>query len=153
MKTKKILLAALIACFTLTGCDKLMSNGKDNEVPKEEAPVTENATDDKNAENKDENQKDENSEENTENNDSQTADTENTDEKAGENANSDADPKASLEQAIFDNRTKARAIELLLDMAPEQVANIKPQLEEMLDNSNSLLEEAQKALDELNSQQ
>lgn len=140
MKTKKILLAALIACFTLTGCDKLMSNGKDNEVPKEEAPVTENAPDDKDAKNKDENTDDE----------KQTdQDSENTDGEMAENSNADGDVKSNLEQAIFDNRTKARAIELLLDMAPEQVANIKPELEEMLENSNSLLEEAQAALDSL----
>lgn len=140
MKTKKILLAALIACFTLTGCDNLMKNGKDNEAPKEEAPVTENATDDKDAENKDENPGNE---------ESTDQDSENTDEEMDENSNADVDAKASLEQAIFDNRTKARAIELLLDMAPEQVANIKPELEEMLENSNNLLEEAQAILDSL----
>lgn len=65
-------------------------------------------------------------------------------------ATDDASAKSMLEQAIFDNRTQARAIEILLDLNPVTIQDIKPELESLLAESNDLLARAQEALDQLN---
>ena len=58
----------------------------------------------------------------------------------------------ALEQAIFDNRSSARAVEILFELSPETANAHADQLNELLDNSNSLLERAQSALDQLKAQ-
>ena len=161
--TSKTILATLALSLALVGCDNVVKNDKEGEAPvveenTENAPAenSEEATDDKAAdqasENTDENT-DENADENaTEDNDENAAEgEENAEETEDDMADaSDKDIRETLEQAIFDNRTQARAIEILLEMTPEQVADIKPELEQMLEDSNQLIDEAQAALDELN---
>ena len=167
--TSKTILATLALSLALVGCDNVVKNDKEGEAPvveentenTENAPAenAEEATDDKTADQASENT-DENTDENTEENADENA-TEDTDENAAEgeeNAEeaeddmadaSDKDIRETLEQAIFDNRTQARAIEILLEMTPEKVADIKPELEQMLEDSNQLIDEAQAALDQL----
>lgn len=157
--TSKTILATLALSLALVGCDNVVKNDKEGEAPvveenTENAPAenAEEATDDKAAD-----QASENTDENTEENADENA-TEDTKESAEENAEeteddiadaSDKDIRETLEQAIFDNRTQARAIEILLEMTPEQVADIKPELEQMLEDSNQLIDEAQATLDQL----
>ena len=160
--TSKTILATLALSLALVGCDNVVKNDKEGE-----APVVEENTENAPAENaeettdqKAEDQASENADENTDENADENA-TEDTDENAAEgeeNAEeaeddmadaSDKDIRETLEQAIFDNRTQARAIEILLEMTPEQVADIKPELEQMLEDSNQLIDEAQATLDQL----
>ena len=160
--TSKTILATLALSLALVGCDNVVKNDKEGEAPvveenTENAPAenAEEATDDKAAD-----QASENTDENTDENADENA-TEDTEENAAEgeeNAEeaeddmadaSDQDIRETLEQAIFDNRTQARAIEILLEMTPEQVADIKPELEQMLQDSNQLIDEAQATLDQL----
>lgn len=162
--TSKTILATLALSLALVGCDNVVKNDKEGEAPvveenTENAPAenAEEATDDKAAD-----QASENTDENTEENAEATEDTDENaaegEENAEENAEqaeddmadaSDKDIRERLEQAIFDNRTQARAIEILLEMTPEKVADIKPELEQMLEDSNQLIDEAQAALDQL----
>lgn len=156
--TSKTVLATLALSLALVGCDNVVKNDKEGEAPvveenTENAPAenSEEATDDKAAD-----QASENTDENTDEN--ATEDTEENAAEGEENAeesendmadSSDKDIRETLEQAIFDNRTQARAIEILLEMTPEQVADIKPELEQMLEDSNQLIDEAQATLDQL----
>ena len=160
--TSKTILATLALSLALVGCDNVVKNDKEGEAPvveenTENAPAenAEESTDDKAAdqasENADENT-DENADENaTEDTDENTAEGEENAEEAEDDMAdaSDKDIRETLEQAIFDNRTQARAIEILLEMTPEQVADIKPELEQMLQDSNQLIDEAQATLDQL----
>lgn len=145
--TSKTILATLALSLALVGCDNVVKNDKEGE-----APVVEENTENAPAENAEESTDDKAADQASENTD------ENTDENAEENADqteddmanvSDKDIRETLEQAIFDNRTQARAIEILLEMTPEQVADIKPELEQMLEDSNQLIDEAQATLDQL----
>ena len=158
--TSKTILATLALSLALVGCDNVVKNDKEGEAPVVEentenasAENAEEATDDKAAD-----QASENTDENTEENAEATEDTEENAAEGEENAEeaeddmadaSDKDIRETLEQAIFDNRTQARAIEILLEMTPEQVADIKPELEQMLQDSNQLIDEAQATLDQL----
>lgn len=163
--TSKTILATLALSLALVGCDNVVKNDKEGEAPvveentenTENAPAenAEEATDDKAADQASENT-DENTEENaTEDTDENAAEGEENAEENAEEAEddmadaSDKDIRETLEQAIFDNRTQARAIEILLEMTPEQVADIKPELEQMLEDSNQLIDEAQATLDQL----
>ena len=158
--TSKTIFATLALSLALVGCDNVVKNDKEGEAPvveenTENAPAenAEEATDDKAAD-----QASENADENTEENAEATEDTDENAAEVEENAEeaeddmadaSDKDIRETLEQAIFDNRTQARAIEILLEMTPEKVADIKPELEQMLEDSNQLIDEAQATLDQL----
>ena len=157
--TSKTILATLALSLALVGCDNVVKNDKEGEAPvveenTENAPAenaeetTDQTAEDQASENTDENA-DENSEEDPAEGTEENAD-ENAEETEDDMANaSDQDIRETLEQAIFDNRTQARAIEILLEMTPEKVADIKPELEQMLEDSNQLIDEAQAALDQL----
>lgn len=159
--TSKTILATLALSLALVGCDNVVKNDKEGEAPvvEENTENTENApaenaektTDDMAADQTSENA-DESAEENTEDNAAEGEENaeENAEEAKDDMADaSDKDVRETLEQAIFDNRTQARAIEILLEMTPEKVADIKPELEQMLEDSNQLIDEAQAALDQL----
>lgn len=156
--TSKTILATLALSLALVGCDNVVKNDKEGEAPvveenTENAPAenAEEATDQKAADQASENA-DENTDENaTEDTDENAAEGEENAEEAEDDMAdaSDKDIRETLEQAIFDNRTQARAIEILLEMTPEQVADIKPELEQMLQDSNQLIDEAQATLDQL----
>lgn len=166
MKFNKTLAAALLLTFTLTGCNNVV----DNKANEGESPVVEeNTADDAGAETTEsedatETTEDEETVETTEI-DPKEADSEDatetdaeTTEDASETASVDTsnmsveEKKEVLEKAIFENRSRARAAELLLEMTPEKVEDIAPQLHELIDESNALLEKAQLALEQLDAQ-
>lgn len=173
MKLNKTLASALLLSVVLTGCDNMVKNeNNDANAPVVEENTSENANEAQNTEENaqapaetTENTADsENAEENTAGEEAtENADQANTEEESGEEANSEtaststegmtAEQKVeALEQAIFDNRSSARAVEILFELSPETANAHADQLNELLDNSNSLLERAQSALDQLKAQ-
>lgn len=154
MKFNKTLAAALLLTVTLTGCDNMVSNENttdDNspvvEENKAETTETEETVEDKAGE--------ESAESETDTKEAATeGETETTDEEATEEtkdtSNLSTEEKiAALEQSIFDNRSSARAVELLFELSPETANENADVLNQLLEDSNSLLEKAQTALDEL----
>ena len=151
-KTSKTVFATLALSLALVGCDSVVKNDKDGKAP----VVEENTSEDSKAkENAPSDEKDEDKATDTKSEEETSVDS---DEKSEEDSKkeeddmanaSDQDIREALDQAIFDNRSQARAIEILLEMTPEKVADIKPELEEMLEESNKLIDEAQATLDEL----
>ena len=169
MKLNKTLLAALVLTLGLTGCDSMVNNK--NQEKEADAPVVEENKDQaegteegkeaaetpENEESADMAENDGESEEASENADGEEAANaeENKDNEEASETTSTADmtveeKREALEQAIFDNRSQARAAELLLEMAPEKVEDIRPQLEALIEKSNDVLARAQQALDQLN---
>ncbi len=173
MKFNKTLAAALLLTFTLTGCNNVV----DNKATEGESPVVEEntaddagteATEGEDATETTETTEDEETVETTEidpkeadsEDDTETdAEEDETDSEEGsERAKTDTsnmsveEKKEVLETAIFENRSRARAAELLLEMTPEKVEDIAPQLHELIDESNALLEKAQLALEQLDAQ-
>ena len=172
MKLNKTLLAALVLTLGLTGCDSMVNNK--NQDKEADAPVVEENQDQaegteegketadeaetpENEESADMAENDGESEEASENADGEEAANaeENPDNEEASETTSTADmtveeKREALEQAIFDNRSQARAAELLLEMAPEKVEDIRPQLEALIEKSNDVLARAQQALDQLN---
>ena len=172
MKLNKTLLAALVLTLGLTGCDNMVNNK--NQDKEADAPVVEENQDQaegteegkeaadeaetpENEESADMEEKAGEGEEASENADGEEAANaeENKDNEEASETTSTADmtveeKREALEQAIFDNRSQARAAELLLEMAPEKVEDIRPQLEALIEKSNDVLARAQQALDQLN---
>ena len=156
-QTSKTVIATLALSLALVGCDNVVKNNNEGQAPVvEENKAGENATTEEKAADpkasKEENV-DNTTEAETSNNEegeeptSESEVTEVTDEPAG-----DQDLRASLEESIFENRAQARAIEILLEMSPDKVADIEPQLQEMLAQSNDLIAEAQSVLAEIDQQ-
>ena len=161
-QTSKTVIATLALSLALVGCDNVVKNNNEGQAPVveenkagenkagENASTEEKAADPKAS--KEENV-DNTTEAETSNNEegeeptSESEVTEVTDEPAG-----DQDLRASLEESIFENRAQARAIEILLEMSPDKVADIEPQLQEMLAQSNDLIAEAQSVLAEIDQQ-
>lgn len=172
MKLNKTLLAALALTLGLTGCDNIVNNK--NQEKEADAPVVEENQDQAegteegketadeaetpaNEESSDMEENDGEGEETSENADGEEAANaeENEDNEEASETTSTAgmtveEKREALEQAIFDNRSQARAAELLLEMAPEKVEDIRPQLEALIEKSNDVLARAQQALDQLN---
>lgn len=156
-QTSKTVIATLALSLALVGCDNVVKNNNEGQAPVvEENKAGENATaEEKAADPKasTEENVDNTTEAETSNNEegeestSESEVTEVTDEPAG-----DQDLRASLEESIFENRAQARAIEILLEMSPDKVADIEPQLQEMLAQSNDLIAEAQSVLAEIDQQ-
>lgn len=151
-QTSKTVLATLALSLALVGCDNIVKNNNEGQ-----SPVVEENTADPNA-STEESQEQENVDQTTQ---AETSDSEQ-EAGAGEEAtnqsevtevtdepSADKDLRTTLEEAIFENRAQARAIELLLEMAPAKVADIEPQLNEMLGQSNDLIAEAQAILSEI----
>lgn len=173
MKTNKTILAALALTFTLAGCNNVVENENSEAPVTEETPAeTGNAPAETNeaapAEGEVANEatnEAEIAEEEAPTGGEEVAEAEPTEEAAseaevaeGESTEAPADTstpegkREALEQAIFDNRTQARAIELLFELTPENVEDVRPQLEDLLARSNELLSKAQAALDQLDAQ-
>lgn len=165
MKLNKTLLAALMLTVTLTGCNMaenkntgeapVVEENPDGTAPTEKAnPVDPNATNENPTENEDSTE----SEDSAAGVPAEEGDEATTDSETGMDEANDTPAVAGdvgsqremLEKAIFDNRTQARAIELLFELSPDKVEHIRPQLQQLLDASNELLAVAQEELDRLN---
>ncbi|WP_299035537.1 hypothetical protein, partial [uncultured Anaerococcus sp.] len=144
---KKIIAALLIAA-TLTGCDSLNNDAKDTEDTKVEEPTTDEAT----AKKEGEEDAEETGSAEGEKADEETAeDAEGEEEKASE---AETDPgvtdKEKLEDAIFNNRVQARAAEILLEEAPDSLTEeSKARLEQLVEDSTKLIEQAEALIDSL----
>lgn len=150
--TNKKIIAILLAAATLTACDGL--NGSKKEAENTEKPAVEESAENKEAETKEETDADKadseekdaekkEGEEDSENADQADADKEEAVTDAGQST------KEKLEDAVFNNRVQARAAEILLEQTPETITNIKDKLETLVEESNVLIEKAEKALESL----
>lgn len=154
MKLNKKILTALLLGAVLTGCDSVVQN--DNA----QAPVVEENTDTA-ANEATETAETETMEETTPDNAAETTDaegeeaTEETDTAETEVAESNMTAEEQiemLEQAIFDARSSARAVELLFEIAPEQTVGHEDRLNQLVEETNALIAEAQQAIDQLRGQ-
>ena len=142
--TNKKIIAALLIAATLTGCDSLNNKAKDNEDTK----VEENTVDEKASEKE--------AEEDAEMTDSAEGEEVNGEANGEEEKESEAetDPgvtdKEKLEDAIFNNRVQARAAEILLEEAPDSLTDeTKAKLEQLIEDSTQLIEQAEALIDTL----
>lgn len=158
MKFNKTLAAALLLTVTLTGCDNMVSNENttdDNspvvEENKAETTETKETVEDKAGEESAESETDTKEAATEDKTEDETATTdEGATEETKDTSNLSTEEKiAALEQSIFDNRSSARAVELLFELSPETANENADVLNQLLEDSNSLLEKAQTALDEL----
>ena len=155
--TNKRILAVILLAATLTACDSLKGNEK--EAKPEDTKIEENADQTESEESVDQT-------ESTDEKDAEgTKDQENTDEEKTEGEDADSEnaevesqeavtsegstPKEKLEDAIFKSRVQARAAEILLETNPDSIADIRDDLEALVERSNKLIEEAQRRLDEM----
>lgn len=142
--TNKKIIAALLIAATLTGCDSLNNKAKDNEDTK----VEENTVDEKASEKE--------AEEDAEMTDSAEGEEVNEEANGEEEKESEAetDPgvtdREKLEDAIFNNRVQARAAEILLEEAPDSLTDeTKAKLEQLIEDSTQLIEQAEALIDTL----
>ena len=154
--TNKKIIAALLIAATLTGCDSLNNKAKDAE---EDTKVEDVTVDEKEAAKEGEEDADLNGS-------TEDAEGEEKDTKEGEDAEGEEDPTSEteeeseaetdsgqtiaekLEDAIFNNRVQARAAEILLEETPESLTDeFKVKLQELLEQSNDIIERSEKALE------
>ncbi len=142
--TNKKIIAALLIAATLTGCDSLNNKAKDNEDTK----VEENTVDEKASEKE--------AEEDAEMTGSAEGEEVNKEANGEEEKESEAetDPgvtdREKLEDAIFNNRVQARAAEILLEEAPDSLSEeTKAKLEQLIEDSTQLIEQAEALIDTL----
>lgn len=142
--TNKKIIAALLIAATLTGCDSLNNKAKDNEDTK----VEENTVDEKASEKE--------AEEDAEMTGSTEGEEVNKEANGEEEKESEAetDPgvtdREKLEDAIFNNRVQARAAEILLEEAPDSLTDeTKAKLEQLIEDSTQLIEQAEALIDTL----
>lgn len=146
--TNKKIIAALLIAATLTGCDSLNNKAKDNEDTK----VEENTVDEKASEKASEKE----AEEDAEMTGSAEGEEVNKEANGEEEKESEAetDPgvtdREKLEDAIFNNRVQARAAEILLEEAPDSLTDeTKAKLEQLIEDSTQLIEQAEALIDTL----
>lgn len=153
--TNKKIIAALLIAATLTGCDSLNNKAKNTE---EDTKVEEATVDEKEAAKEGEEDADLNGS-------TEDAEGEEKDTKEGEDAEGEEDATSEteeseaetdsgqsieekLEDAIFNNRVQARAAEILLEETPESLTDeFKVKLQELLEQSNDIIERSEKALE------
>ena len=142
--TNKKIIAALLIAATLTGCDSLNNKAKDNEDTK----VEENTVDEKTSEKE--------AEEDAEMTGSAEGEEVNEEANGEEEKESEAetDPgvtdREKLEDAIFNNRVQARAAEILLEEAPDSLTDeTKAKLEQLIEDSTQLIDQAEALIDTL----
>lgn len=153
--TNKKIIAALLIAATLTGCDSLNNKAKDAE---EDTKVEDVTVDEKEAAKEGEEDADLNGS-------TEDAEGEEKDTKEGEDAEGEEDATSEteegeaetdsgqtieekLEDAIFNNRVQARAAEILLEETPESLTDeFKVKLQELLEQSNDIIERSEKALE------
>lgn len=148
--TNKKIIAALLIAATLTGCDSLNNKAKNTE---EDTKVEEATVDEKEAAKEGEEDADLNG--STEDAEGEEKDAKEAEDAEGEeDATSEAETDSGqtieekLEDAIFNNRVQARAAEILLEETPESLTDeFKVKLQELLEQSNDIIERSEKALE------
>lgn len=147
--TNKKIIAALLIAATLTGCDSLNNKAKETE---EDPKVEESTVDEKEAAKEGEEDADLNG--STEDAEGEEKDTKEGEDATSETEESEAETDSGqtieekLEDAIFNNRVQARAAEILLEETPESFTDeFKVKLQELLEQSNDIIERSEKALE------
>lgn len=147
--TNKKIIAALLIAATLTGCDSLNNKAKETE---EDTKVEESTVDEKEAAKEGEEDADLNG--STEDAEGEEKDTKEGEDATSETEESEAETDSGqtieekLEDAIFNNRVQARAAEILLEETPESLTDeFKVKLQELLEQSNDIIERSEKALE------
>lgn len=147
--TNKKIIAALLIAATLTGCDSLNNKAKETE---EDTKVEESTVDEKEAAKEGEEDADLNG--STEDAEGEEKDTKEGEDATSETEESEAETDSGqtieekLEDAIFNNRVQARAAEILLEETPESFTDeFKVKLQELLEQSNDIIERSEKALE------
>lgn len=149
LNNKKII-AILLAAATLTACDSLSGNKKEEEKPVD-TKVEESA------ENKaDQTTEVEGEEKAAEEKDADKEEASDEDTKDGEDAKTDEavtdegkSAKEKLEDAVFKTRVTARAAELLIEQTPETITGIREDLEELLQQSQEQIDKANELLESM----
>ena len=134
--TNKKILAVILLAATLTACDSLKGNEKEEKPADTKVEDQTKSTDEKDAE----------GEEKT---DVEDAEGEKAEESQEAVTSEGSTPREKLEDAIFKSRVQARAAEILLETAPDSISDIREDLEALVEKSNKLIEEAQRRLDEM----
>ena len=146
--TNKKILAVILLAATLTACDSLKGNEKEEKPADTKVEDQTKSTDEKDAEG--EEKTDVEDAEGEEKTDVEDADSEKAGEESQEAVTSEGStPREKLEDAIFKSRVQARAAEILLETAPDSISDIREDLEALVEKSNKLIEEAQRRLDEM----
>ena len=149
--TNKKILALILLAATLTACDSLKGNEKPADTKVEENADQKDSTDAEKAEDADKKEDAEGADKDVdlENADGEDADSADTKEDGEAVTSEGSTPREKLEDAIFKSRVQARAAEILLETNPESIADIRGDLEALVEKSNKLIEEAQRRLDEM----
>ncbi|WP_311481311.1 hypothetical protein [uncultured Anaerococcus sp.] len=136
--TNKKIIAALLIAATFTGCDSLKNKPKDAEENKAEEKVAEEKATEETSKKE--------GKEDAEN----TGSTEGAEGKDAAETDKGLSEKEQLEDSIFTNRVQARACEILLQEASDSLTDeTKEKLQELMDESNQLIEEAESLVDQL----
>ena len=139
MKNTKYILLALVLSLGLTSCNNLSQNANN----KEEAAQTESSEENKDAKDTKDEKKD-SKEDKEAKNDKETSD------KDGGIEDVDKEELKeelkNLEDSLFENKVQARACEILIEENPELVADIRDDLDALLEESNASIQASEELI-------
>lgn len=140
MKNTKYILLALVLSLGLTSCNNLSQNANN----KEETAQTESSEENKDA--KDTKDEKETSKEDKE---AKKDDKETSDKDGGmEDVDKEElkEELKNLEDSLFENKVQARACEILIEENPELVADIRDDLDALLEESNASIQASEELI-------
>lgn len=141
MKNTKYILLALVLSLGLTSCNNLSQNANN----KEEAAQTESSEENKDAKDtKDEKKDSKEDKESKKDTDKETSDKDDGMEDIDEEEL--REELKNLEDSLFENKVQARACEILMEENPELVADIRGDLEALLEESNASVEASEELI-------
>lgn len=141
MKNTKYILLALVLSLGLTSCNNLSQNTNN----KEETAQTEVSEENKDAKDtKDEKKDSKEDKEAKKDTDKETSDKDDGMEDIDEEEL--REELKNLEDSLFENKVQARACEILMEENPELVADIRGDLEALLEESNASVEASEELI-------
>lgn len=141
MKNTKYILLALVLSLGLTSCNNLSQNTNN----KEETTQTEVSEENKDAKDtKDEKKDSKEDKEAKKDTDKETSDKDDGMEDVDEEEL--REELKNLEDSLFENKVQARACEILMEENPELVADIRGDLEALLEESNASVEASEELI-------
>lgn len=138
MKNTKYIFLALVLSLGLTSCNNLSQNTNN----KEETAQTESSEENKDAKDTKDEKKD--SKEAKKDTDKETSDKDDGMEDVDEEEL--REELKNLEDSLFENKVQARACEILMEENPELVADIRGDLEALLEESNASVEASEELI-------
>ena len=141
MKNTKYILLALVLSLGLTSCNNLSQNANN----KEETAQTESSEENKDAKDtKDEKETSKEDKDSKKDTDKETSD------KDGGMEDVDKEELKeelkNLEDSLFENKVQARACEILIEENPELVADIRDDLDALLEESNTSIQASEELI-------